>query len=60
MWSFSKCQKDVCSFAVKHFIDKQYEPRHEKTCLCNMRTTKARAACASAQSDQRLCCSLPR
>ena len=31
------------------------EPRHEKICLCYMRTT-----CASAQSDQRLCCSLPR
>ena len=30
-----------------------YEPRHEKTCLCRMRKTKA-------QSDQRLCCSLPR
>ena len=29
------------------------EPRHEKTCLCHMRTTKA-------QSDQRLCCSVPR
>ena len=28
-----------------------FEPRHEKTCLCHMRT--------SAQSDQRLCCSLP-
>ena len=25
-----------------------------------MRTTKAQSACASAQSDQRLCCSLPR
>ena len=40
------------------------EPRHEKTYLCHMRTTKAqirrRPACASAQSDQRLCCSLPR
>ena len=32
---------------------KKYEPRHEKTCLYYMRTTKA-------QSDQRLCCSLPR
>ena len=39
------------------------EPRHEKTCLCHMRTTKtqiSQSACASAQSDQRLCCSLPR
>ena len=40
------------------------EPRHEKTYLCHMRTIKAqirrRPACASAQSDQRLCCSLPR
>ena len=28
------------------------EPRHENTCLCHMRTTKA-------QSDQHLCCLLP-
>ena len=28
------------------------EPCHEKTCLCHVQTTKA-------QSDQRLCCSLP-
>ena len=36
-----------------------FEPHHEKTCLCHMRTTRRRSACASAQSDQRLCCSLP-
>ena len=30
-----------------------------KHVLCHMRTTN-RSACASAQSDQRLCCSLPR
>ena len=29
------------------------EPRREKACFCPMRTTKA-------QSDQHLCCSLPR
>ena len=31
-----------------------------KPALCHMRTTKMRSACASAQSDQRLCYSLPR
>ena len=34
--------------------------KHEKTCLCHMRTTRAQISCASAQSDQRHCCSLPR
>ena len=39
-----------------------YEPRHDKTCFCHMWTTKnrCRSACASARSDQHLCCSLPR
>ena len=32
------------------------EPRHEKICLCHMRTTRHRSACASAQSN--LCSSL--
>ena len=31
------------------------EPRHEKTCLCHIRTTKCRSACASTQSDQHCC-----
>ena len=36
------------------------EPRHEKTCLCHTRTTKyADQPAHSAQSDQRLCSSLP-
>ena len=33
-----------------------YEPGHEKTCLMSYAKNKG----ASAQSDQRLCCSLPR
>ena len=39
-----------------------YEPHHDKTCFCHMRTTKnrCRSACTSVQSDQLLCCSLPR
>ena len=42
-----------------------HEPCHVKTCFCHMRTTKAqiqrrRSAWASVQSDQCLCCSLPR
>ena len=36
------------------------EPFHEKTCFCHMRTTKARSACASTQSDQHLCSPLVR
>ena len=35
------------------------EPRHEKTCFCICEQQRRRSACASAQSDQRLCCSLP-
>ena len=44
------------------------EPRHEKTCLCHMGTIQTQislcilavwSACAAAQSDQRLCYSLP-
>ena len=31
-----------------------------KCVLCHMQTKRSRSACASAQSDQRLCCSLPR
>ena len=38
-------------YKVTHFI--KFEPRHEKTYFSHMRT-------ASAQSDQHLCCSLPR
>ena len=34
----------------------KFEPRHENTCLCHMRKTRV----AFAQSDQHLCCSLPR
>ena len=34
------------------------EPCHEKPCF--MRPTKAQISPASVQSDQRLCCSLPR
>ena len=36
------------------------EPRHEKTCYVICEQQRCRSACASAQSDQRLCCSLPR
>ena len=36
------------------------DPRLEKPVLRHTRATKGRSACASAQSDQRLCCSLPR
>ena len=35
-------------------------PCYDKTCLCHMRTQWRRSACASAQSDQYLCWSLPR
>ena len=37
-----------------------YEPNREKTCFCHMRKQRCRSACASAQSDQRLCYSLLR
>ena len=59
------CTRCVCWHKVKHILKFLYkfsqtlnranlfEPRHEKTCLCHMRTTKA-------QSEQHLCCSLPR
>ena len=34
------------------------ERRHEKTCFGICEHQRRRSACASAQSDQRLCCSL--
>ena len=36
------------------------KPRHEKTCLCHMQAIKVQISLRIAQSDQRLCCSLPR
>ena len=36
-----------------------YAPRHEKTCFAICEQQSHRLACASAQSDQRLCYSLP-
>ena len=48
-----------CQFPMTELHkQKTYEPCHEKTCLCHMRTTKAHISPASAQSEQRLCCSL--
>ena len=35
------------------------ELRHEKTCFAICEQQMRRSACASAQSDRRLCCSLP-
>ena len=37
-----------------------YEPGHEKMCLMSCEQQRRRSACASAQSDQRICCSLLR
>ena len=37
-----------------------YEPRHEKSCYATCEQQRRRSACVSAQSDQRLYCSLPR
>ena len=37
-----------------------YEPHHEKTCIVPCEQQRRKSACASAQSDQHLCCSLPR
>ena len=44
---------EFAKMSLKIQIHTLYEPCHEKTCCCHMRT-------APAQSDQRLCCSLPR
>ena len=38
----------------------QYEPHRKKTCFDICKQQRRRSACASAQSDQHLCCSLPR
>ena len=35
------------------------EPRHGKSVFALCKQQRRRSACASAQSDQRLCCSLP-
>ena len=37
-----------------------YEPRREKTCFDICEQQRRRSACASAQSDQYFCCSLPK
>ena len=37
-----------------------YELHHEKTCFCHCDQQRCRSACTSVQSDQHLCCSLPR
>ena len=46
------------SFSSLDKVGTLIEPHHEKTCLCHMQTTKVH--CASMQSDQHLCCLLPR
>ena len=38
----------------------KFEPRHEKTCYAIGEQQRRRSACPSAQSDQRLCCLLPK
>ena len=45
---------EVCS------IQGKIEPPHEKTCSAICEQQKRRSACASAQSDQHLCCLLLR
>ena len=49
-------QKDSSSNEHEHVT---YEPRHEKPCFALCEQQRRRSACASAQPDQRLCCSLP-
>ena len=53
-------ENEISTGSLFHRQQIQFEPRHEKTCLCHMRKTKEQISCASAQSDQRLSCSLPR
>ena len=57
--------RSVCASAQSDqtsFVSCRDNMRHimRKPVLCCMRTTMRRPACAFAQSDQRLCCSLPR
>ena len=45
----------IRNIGLDYYCISPYESHHEKTCLC-----KGASACASAQSDQHLYCSLPR
>ena len=55
IWVFAGCT--VILFVLSW--GGSYEPRHEKTCFALCEQQRRRSACASAQSDQHLCCSLP-
>ena len=49
--------------ALMHIVENVksiIEPHHDKTCYIIMRTKRRRSTCASVQSDQRLCCPLPK
>ena len=67
-WHIGQCGKSNATVTKplwKHYVHKTnscvyFEPRHEKTCFAIYEQQRLRSACASAQSDQRLCCSLPR
>ena len=48
----------IVMIAFAEFPSTTCEPRHEKTCYAICEQQRRRSACASAQSDQRLCCSL--
>ena len=44
---------------LENLTFKRIEPHHAKTCFAICKHQRHRSACASAQSDQRLCCLLP-
>ena len=50
---------DVGKYTKFLVSGKPFEPHHEKTFLCHMRTTKAEISMHIRHSDQRLCWSLP-
>ena len=50
----------TCHFVGFVMLPLKYGPGHAKTCLMPCEQQSLRSACASAQSDQHLCCSLLR
>ena len=61
---FTSCQRFYClntpMLQKLSGAQRRCEPHHEKICYAICEQQRRRSACASAQSDQRLCCSLPR
>ena len=53
-------EKVKATYFFRNYCNLWYKPRHDKTCFAICKKERRKSACASAQSDQRLYCSLLR